>query len=82
LLPCAQLEVRHRGWLHVFVATSRAVQKGAELCVQYPRGFWRGRARALEAFAAADLAVDAGRAAPRAAAAPAPAPRSKKARHQ
>jgi hypothetical protein len=52
--------VQHRGWLHVFVATSRAVQRGAELTVEYPRGFWRGRARALAAYAAADAAIDAG----------------------
>ena len=52
--------MQHRGWLHVFVATSRAVPRGAELTVEYPKGFWRGRARALAAYAAADAAIDAG----------------------
>jgi hypothetical protein len=59
----------HRGWPHVFVCTSRAVCVGAELTVEYPRGFWRGRAGALEAYAAADAAIDAGAAAAAAAAA-------------
>jgi hypothetical protein len=31
--------------------------------VQYPRGFWRGRAKAMVAYAAADAAVAAGEAA-------------------
>ena len=65
-----QLEVAHAGWLHVFVATSRRVAAGEELTVQYPRGFWAGRGAALEAYAAADVAIDAGRAAAGAAAAP------------
>ncbi len=59
----AQLEVLHRGWPHVFVVTSRAVPAGDELTVQYPRAFWKGRPRALEAYAAADAAIQAGLAA-------------------
>ena len=50
----------HRGWPHVFVVTSRAVAAGEELTVQYPRAFWKGRARALEAYAAAGAAIEAG----------------------
>ena len=67
-----QVEVAHRGWRHVFVVTSRAVSRGTELTVEYPRGFWRGRARAMEAYAAADAAIEAGLT----------PPRSKKARQQ
>jgi hypothetical protein len=58
-----QLEVLHDGWPHVFVVTSRALAADEELTVQYPRGFWRGRAKALVAYAAADAAVAAGEAA-------------------
>lgn len=42
----ALIEVVCHGWPHLFVVTTRAVESGDELSVEYPPQFWAGRAAA------------------------------------
>ena len=42
----ALVEVVCHGWPHLFVVTTRAVESGDELSVEYPPQFWAGRAAA------------------------------------
>ena len=77
---CELLEVAHRGWLYIYVATTRALQAGEEMTVQYPDDYWMGRVAAMRAHEAAAAAVHCGVVSAQTAPGPLPAPSKKKKR--